>query len=1000
MKIAIAKKLTLAHVQKQGRLVFFATATAILVMTISVLWMLFHIGGERVTILFADAGYATTAFIGASWVFYVVHQMRKGPLLLEKRYHQAWLLIGLGLVSSGIGGAYYTYLEYMGRSPFPSYSDIFFNLFYPLVGIGLILMPTTLRFRVRMAFDAGITTLALMGASWFFLIGPLYLAQRDQVSALELITALSYPAWDLFLVLAIVLLIQRRTDPLLHSSLILFAIGIIADIWADSGYAYLNVFGNYQSGTFYIDPFWFVGFLFAGLAALYQYHTFVRRAYQEHAAYLHSPRSGEEKAEPRSFWSNNWSRLQNNLIFVPLLLLLSLTFYSEFYMHNTVEHWLVFITVCTGLLVVVRFQLALHENTVLHQERQRQHTLSEQLRRLSTQLTAILAREPLCERIVVAAVAELEFNVALLLLCDLPYYGPSAHARITAYNVSAQTPLQVQHWPLQAESNLQHLALAGKETEILWQDIVGEENNLHPSPQSVQNTLMYFLPLCYQNKIWGCLGVTSRYSACLSKDEYALFQLYAEQVTTVIEHASLYQEKHEHEMFARALADLATRLNTAMVEPTEVHHIICQEATNALRADYCLLYVAGTNRDLLPLATYGESQDVVAANLPWPPIRAHEQEAQALFSLQPILVQLPPASGRITEPLRAASPLPSSIRPTTQTRLPALSNQYLHSLREQLQLRDVHSLLLTPLIARGKPIALLLLARSHHNGEKKAFEFADITAMQDFAEQAAVAFMNAQLYQELRNAHQQLQELDHLKDQFMITASHELRTPLTSVQGYLELLAQYGENLPLENRQEFLHNARRGCDELVVMLTNIMDASRLEVDAGIRPALLQRVVVQSAIDEILDLLKPQIVQEQREVYMHIPSSLTVQADPLRLRQVLLNISTNALKYSSPTSPLLYAAHSTIQQPPATIISISDKGQGIPPQLQRQLFQKFARLERDLNSPIRGSGLGLYISRRLVEAMGGKLWVESSGVAGEGSTFYIQLPTIPSTLPTS
>lgn len=996
MKIAIAEKLTLVHVQKQGRLVFFATAATILIMTISVLWMLFHVGGERVTILFADAAYAATAFIGASWVFYVVHQMCKGPLLLEKRYCQAWLLIGLGLVASGIGGVYYTYLEYMRQSPFPSYSDIFFNLFYPLVGIGLILMPTTLRFRVRMVFDAGITTLALIGASWFFLIGPLYLAQRDQVSSLELITALSYPAWDLFLVLAIVLLIQRRADPLLHSSLILFGVGIIADIWADSGYAYLNVFGNYQSGTFYIDPFWFIGFLFAGLAALYQYHTFVRRAYQEHAPYLRSMQPNEEKPAWHSFWLDSWSRLQNNLIFVPLVLLLGLTFYSEFYMRNIVGHWLVFIAVCTGLLVVVRFQLALHENTMMHQERQRQHELSDQLRRLSTQLTAILEREPLCERIVTTAVTELEFDTALLLLCDLPYYGASAYTPITAYSATTYASSLVQHWVLQAESSLRHLALEGEAAEIPWQEIgdVGKETHLRQ--QRIENTSMHFLPLRYQDKVWGCLGVTSRRSPCLSKDEYALLQAYTEQVTTVIEHAALYQEKHEHEMFARALADLATRLNTAMVEPTEVHHIICQEAANALRADYCLLYVTGTNGDLLPLATYSDSQSTIAASSAWPPICAHEQEAQALFALQPILVQLPPASGRVTEPLRTISPLPASIRPTTQTRLPALNEQYVYSLREQLQRHDVHSLLLTPLIARGHPIALLVLARSQRYSEKKAFELADVASVQDFAEQAAVAFMNAQLYQELRSAHQQLQELDHLKDQFMITASHELRTPLTSVQGYLELLAQFDETLSPEIRQEFLHNARRGCDELVMMLTNIMDVSRLEVDAGIRPALLQQVTVQPAIDAVLDLLKPQIVQEQREVYIHIPSYLTVQADPLRLRQVLLNISTNALKYSPATSPLLYTAHSTMQQPLCTIISVSDRGQGIPPHEQKQLFQKFVRLERDLNSPIRGSGLGLYISRRLVEAMGGKLWVESSGIAGAGSTFYIQLPSTSTT----
>ncbi len=225
----------------------------------------------------------------------------------------------------------------------------------------------------------------------------------------------------------------------------------------------------------------------------------------------------------------------------------------------------------------------------------------------------------------------------------------------------------------------------------------------------------------------------------------------------------------------------------------------------------------------------------------------------------------------------------------------------------------------------------------------------------------------------------------------MITASHELRTPLTAVQGYLELLAEYGESIPPNQQHEFLQKARRGCEELVLLLSNIMDASRLEIEAGIRPALLQRVSVQEEVRGIIDLVEPQLTQEDREVYMYIPNKLYVRADPIRLRQVLLNITVNALKYSRPGTSVTYSAQVINAQLPIAIISITDKGKGIKPQDQAQLFQRFVRLESDLNSIVRGSGLGLYISRRLIEAMDGKIWVESSGIPGAGSTFHIQLP---------
>ena len=125
--------------------------------------------------------------------------------------------------------------------------------------------------------------------------------------------------------------------------------------------------------------------------------------------------------------------------------------------------------------------------------------------------------------------------------------------------------------------------------------------------------------------------------------------------------------------------------------------------------------------------------------------------------------------------------------------------------------------------------------------------------------------------------------------------------------------------------------------------------------------------------------------------MNIPAHLFVRADPGRLRQVLLNLSINALKYSSPGTPIAFTAYATSDADPAVVIRIIDKGKGIPPRDQASLFQRFVRLERDMKSTVRGSGLGLYISRRLIEAMNGKIGVESSGIEGAGSAFFIQLP---------
>src|SRR6202011_1847190 len=165
------------------------------------------------------------------------------------------------------------------------------------------------------------------------------------------------------------------------------------------------------------------------------------------------------------------------------------------------------------------------------------------------------------------------------------------------------------------------------------------------------------------------------------------------------------------------------------------------------------------------------------------------------------------------------------------------------SLRVRLAQYYIQTVILAPIVANGEPIGLLIFARAQPPGiiEKRPFTSADLPQTQDFVEQAAVPFINAQLYQDLKTAHQRLQELDQMKDQFMVTASHELRTPLTAVQGSIELLAQFDDQLPWEQRRDFLQKARRGCEELAVMLGNVMDASRLEMEAGIGSALLKRV---------------------------------------------------------------------------------------------------------------------------------------------------------------
>jgi glutamate:GABA antiporter len=256
-------------------------------------------------------------------------------------------------------------------------------------------------------------------------------------------------------------------------------------------------------------------------------------------------------------------------------------------------------------------------------------------------------------------------------------------------------------------------------------------------------------------------------------------------------------------------------------------------------------------------------------------------------------------------------------------------------------------------------------------------------------EQTAAARENARMYTELRLAYAKLSELDHLKDAFLTTASHELRTPLTIVQGYLELLGEI-EHLDPKTRSEFVNKARRACDELVLLQANIMDASRIQFEAASLDC--SAIPLKEICTAVVDLFEPIILQEQRKVTVDIPDSIIVWADDTRLKQVLRNLLANALRYSPHQTPICITATPDQKEPPLVRVKVTDRGYGVPPNKQEAIFERFVRLERDMHGNTRGSGLGLDISRQLVEAMYGTIKVESSGVKGEGSTFSFTLPT--------
>ena len=243
-------------------------------------------------------------------------------------------------------------------------------------------------------------------------------------------------------------------------------------------------------------------------------------------------------------------------------------------------------------------------------------------------------------------------------------------------------------------------------------------------------------------------------------------------------------------------------------------------------------------------------------------------------------------------------------------------------------------------------------------------------------------------------AYEQQRHLNDLKDQFLLNVNHELRTPLTEINGYLNLLTDYREQIDAETQIAFLNHAVHGCEELLHLVNNVLEAIRGDVHE--KAALLESLSVERVVQEVLDLFEPQ-KRQQYSLKLDFPDHLVVKADRQYLRRVLLNLLSNAFKYSPPQTQItisaqrMDAAQAEMGEVPKIRICVQDAGHGIPPSEIPVLFGKFVRLKRDLVGNVRGTGLGLYISKQLVEAMSGSIWVESTGIPGRGSCFYFTLP---------
>ncbi|HCI79787.1 MAG TPA: hypothetical protein DHW02_08860 [Ktedonobacter sp.] len=294
-----------------------------------------------------------------------------------------------------------------------------------------------------------------------------------------------------------------------------------------------------------------------------------------------------------------------------------------------------------------------------------------------------------------------------------------------------------------------------------------------------------------------------------------------------------------------------------------------------------------------------------------------------------------------------------------------------------VNLIGVRSLAMLPLVSARGVIGFIAAPKSM----PYQWSVDDVRLSQALAAQSASAIENAKMYHTL----QQHSEVDQLKRNFVASVSHDLRSPLTAIRASVESLLGYEGFWPVREHEHVLHNIAGQASRLGRLVDQLLDLSRIE--AGALP--LDREWAELSVLIADTVTRFETLNQGRKVEQRISPDLPLYyVDPDRIVQVLWNLLENAHKYSSPYAPIDVEAYAVGDE---VVMCVADHGSGIPPSEREKIFQHFYRLERDQRTHTQGSGLGLAICRGIVEAHGGRIWVEDR--PGGGSSFYVALPLV-------
>ena len=461
------------------------------------------------------------------------------------------------------------------------------------------------------------------------------------------------------------------------------------------------------------------------------------------------------------------------------------------------------------------------------------------------------------------------------------------------------------------------------------------------------------VPMIKNDALMGAIVIFRQEVRPFTDKQIELVQNFANQAVIAIENTRLLNELRESLQQQTATANVLKIISHSTFDLKAVLNTLVESAARLCETEMAAIPRL-TGSDLRHFASYGYTPD-----------------------FQEFLERHPIVPGRGTATGRAA------LEGKT-VHIPDVLADPEYTLTEGQKLAGYRTLLAVPLMREGGPVGVLVMARI----AQRPFTPKQIELASTFADQAVIAIENVRLFDEIQEKNRQLQQASEHKSQFVSSMSHELRTPLNVIIGLTEMMVSNVAHFGTEMAQEPLQRVNRAGTHLLGLINQVLDLSKIE--AGKLELNSQTVQLAPLIEEVIGTARQLAEQNKNQLTAEAPDdfgSLTV--DPMRLRQILFNLLSNACKFTKGGEVKLKVRR-LVDGRDWIEVAVADSGIGMTLEQQAKVFQEFTQADTSTAQRFGGTGLGLAITRKLARMMGGDVTVASE--PGKGSVFTVRLPT--------